>query len=274
MVTKYLVLSDGKISYDDTGNGSLVVCAPSLGDLRGEYRFLIPILVKAGFRVVTMDLRGLGESSPKWPDYSVGAVGSDMLALIRSLDAGPAILIGTSMAAGAAVWAAAEAPEMVAGLVLIGPSVHGEMTGPSAWLYKLLLTRPWGSSIWAKYYDSLYPTHKPEDLKAYTSALKANLKQPGRWTAVQKMVFASKIASEERMPEVKANTLVIMGTKDPDFKQPEDEARWVAENLSGHFSMVQDAGHYPHAEMPEVTGSMILRFLEALFIKQGVLNAA
>ena len=268
MATKYLELAQGKIAYDDAGSGPLVVCAPSLGDLRGEYRFLTPQLVAAGYRVITTDLRGLGESSPDWPDYSVGPVGSDLLALIRSLKAGPAILIGTSMAAGAAVWAAAEAPELVAGLVLIGPSVHGEMAGPSAWMYKLLLARPWGPSVWTMYYNGLYPTQKPEDLKDYISALHANLKQPGRWKAVQGMSFASKQASEERLPDVKTEAMVIMGTRDADFKQPEEEARWVADKLSGRYVMIQDSGHYPHAEMPEKTGSEIIRFLEALNLKQ------
>lgn len=273
MAAKFLELNHGKIAYDDRGSGPLVVSAPSLGDLRGEYRFLTPQLADAGYRVITMDLRGLGESSPDWPDYSVGPVGSDLLALIRSLDAGPATLIGTSMAAGAAVWAAAEAPELVSGLVLIGPAVHGEMTGPSAWMYKFLLARPWGPTVWTKYYNGLYPTKKPADLEAYLSALHANLKQPGRWKAVQKMAFASKRASEERLPDVHAETLVIMGTRDADFKQPEDEARWVADRLSGRYLMIQNSGHYPHAEMPEETGPEILKFLAGLPIRQGVKDA-
>ena len=42
MATKYLNQSNGKIAYDDAGNGPLVVCVPSMGDVRGEYRFLIP----------------------------------------------------------------------------------------------------------------------------------------------------------------------------------------------------------------------------------------
>ena len=66
MNTQFLKRPEGAIAYDDTGNGPLVVCAPSLGDVRGEYRLLAPQLVDAGYRVVTMDLRGLGESSTGW----------------------------------------------------------------------------------------------------------------------------------------------------------------------------------------------------------------
>src|SRR5215469_14014539 len=98
MATEYLTVADGRLAYDDQGTGPLVVCMPSMGDLRQEYRFLTPRLVEAGYRVVTMDLRGLGESSVHWPDYSVAAVGADVLALIRHLHAGPARIVGTSMA--------------------------------------------------------------------------------------------------------------------------------------------------------------------------------
>jgi pimeloyl-ACP methyl ester carboxylesterase len=107
MSTQFLVRPQGRIAYEETGAGSLVVLVPGIGDLRGEYRFLAPRLAAAGYRVVSMDLRGLGESSPGWDDYSAAAVGSDVVALLRELDAGPAHLVGTSMAAGAVAWAAA-----------------------------------------------------------------------------------------------------------------------------------------------------------------------
>ena len=67
--TQFLKLPDGQIAYDDTGGtGPLVICVPGLGDMRQQYRFLAPRLVAAGFRVVTMDLPGHGESSVDWPD--------------------------------------------------------------------------------------------------------------------------------------------------------------------------------------------------------------
>ena len=130
MKTQFLQQSAGIIAYDERGSGPLVVCLPSLGDLRAEYRFLIPQLVDAGYRVVSMDVRGHGESSVNWPNYAVDGVGSDLVALLRALQAGPALVIGTSMAAGAIVWAAAEAPALIAGMVLIGPFVRVFVLGP------------------------------------------------------------------------------------------------------------------------------------------------
>ena len=80
-VSETLRRPDGTISYDDAGGaGTLVIAAPGMGDLRQVYRHFIPEAAKRGLRVVTMDLRGMGESSVDWPDYSDAAIGSKIRA--------------------------------------------------------------------------------------------------------------------------------------------------------------------------------------------------
>jgi pimeloyl-ACP methyl ester carboxylesterase len=264
MKTQFLKIGEGSLAYDDTGSGPLVLCVPGMGDLRGEYRFLVPQLVAAGYRAVTMDVRGHGESSVGWKDYSVAGIGGDILALTHHLNAGPAILVGNSMAAGAAVWAAVEAPELVSGLVLIGPAVHGEMGLAFRLLLGALFARPWGPAAWLRYYQGLFTTRKPEDFAAHAAALKENLSQPGRMEALYAMMLASKSASEERLSRVHQPTLVVMGTRDPDFKDPQAEAGWVAEKLDASCRMVDGAGHYPQSEMPAVTGPWIVEYLRSL----------
>jgi pimeloyl-ACP methyl ester carboxylesterase len=266
MATKYLKQQNGQIAYDVEGDGPLVVCVPSLGDLRSEYRFLRPILVEAGFRVATMDVRGHGESSTHWGDFSVAGVGEDILALIRELKAGSAVVVGTSMGGGAAIWAAVEAPEIVRGMLLVDPFVDGKGDFFLKLLSSLMFARPWGTSMWLKYYDSLYPTRKPADYDEYSAALHANLKEPGRLEAVQQMLYASKEASGKRMSQVIQPALVLMGSKDRDFKNPEAEAKRVAEALRGNYMMIDNAGHYPHAEMPEITAPLLLEFMQSLTI--------
>ncbi|HMD88788.1 MAG TPA: alpha/beta hydrolase [Anaerolineaceae bacterium] len=261
MDTKFLDVADGRIAYDDMGKGPLVLCVPSMGDLRAEYRFLAPHLAAAGFRVISIDVRGHGESSVDWPDYSVAGVGCDMLDLIRSLNNGPAVIIGESMAGGAAVWAAAKAPELVAGLLLLDPFVRGGGEWWSKLLYGAMFARPWGPAIWLRYYASLYPSQKPADFAQYSAALGANLKEAGRMEALLAMLAASKKASEDLLPAVSAPTLVLMGAKDRDFKYPEQEASFVAQSLRGTYQMISEAGHYPHAELPEVTVPIALDFV-------------
>jgi pimeloyl-ACP methyl ester carboxylesterase len=274
MGTKYLQHQNGSIAYDDSGSGPLVVCAPSMGDLRGEYRYLIPQLVAAGYRAVSLDVRGHGETSVEWADYSVAGCGSDLVTLIRHLDAGPAVIVGTSMSAGSAIWAAAEAPELVSGLVLIGAFVRGETAWAVRLAMSILFSRPWGPGMWLRYFSTLFPTRKPQDFAEYCAKLRANLAQPRRMEALQKMIPASKLPSEVRIPQVKAPVKVIMGSKDPDFKSPETEGRWVAEHLHGELEMIDGAGHYPHAEFPEITGPIILSFIKTLESEREMVHAA
>lgn len=266
--TRFFDRDGGRIAFTDTGTGPLVVMVPGLGDLKEEYRLLAPVLAAAGYRAVAMDIRGHGETSVGWPEYTNAALGSDIVALIRHLDAGPAIVIGTSMGAGAAAWAAADAPGLVRGLVVIGPFVRAV---PLAWwkaaLFQAVLNTafvgPWGPAAWGGYYASLYPTAKPADFDTHRAALVANLKEPGRMAALQAMLRATKADVETRLAEVSAPTLVIMGSKDPDFDDPVAEAETVAGLLRGTARMISGAGHYPHAEAPEATIPVILDFVRS-----------
>jgi len=122
--------------------------------------------------------------------------------------------------------------------------------------------------MWLKYFNTLYPTRQPADFAAYTAALHANLKAPGRMEALHKMLMASKLASEERLPRVTAPVKVLMGSKDRDFKDPEAEAKLVATSLRGTYHMIENAGHYPHAEMPDLVGPIILATLKEFHEKQ------
>jgi pimeloyl-ACP methyl ester carboxylesterase len=73
--------------------------------------------------------------------------------------------------------------------------------------------------------------------------------------------FAPKTAAEGRLGQVQAPTLVVMGTKDPDWPDPEAEARFITEALSAEMVLVEGAGHYPQTEMPEQVTPAVLDFL-------------
>lgn len=260
--TAYLARPGGRIAYDVAGEGPLVVCIPGMGDLRSVYRFLAPSLVAAGYRVATMDLRGHGDSDTTFDRYDDVAAGSDALALVEALGGGPAVLVGNSMGAGAAVWAAAEEPSKVAALVLIGPFVRNAPVGRVAELsFRLALLRPWGRRAWDAWYARLYPGRPPADLDEHRARIRASLARPDRWRAFKATTRTSHAPAEARLDEVSARTLVVMGDRDPDFPDPTAEAHLVAHRLRGEALMVTNAGHYPHAEHPEVVTPAALRFL-------------
>lgn len=262
--TRYLDLPDGRIAYDDTeGDGELVVMLPGMGDLRAEYRFLVPPLAAAGYRCVTADLRGQGESSAGWPSYGIDDVGRDLLALVAHLDAGPAHVIGTSVAPGAMVWAGVERPEafrsftMIAGFVREAPMTLGKRISAA------IATRgPWKVAAWAAFYKSLYPSRRPEDLDAHVEALKASLRGPGRYAAMMAVGTSPRAASEKRLDRLRVPTLVIMGTADTDWPDPVAEGRFIANAVGGELLLVEGAGHYPQAERPDEVAPAVLEFLQ------------
>lgn len=263
--TRFLAVGAGQIAYDDTGGtGPLILALPGMGDLRSEYRLLRPGLVAAGYRVVTMDVRGFGETSAHWDDYSAHAVGRDALALIDHLDAGPAIMLGNSFAAGSALWAAHDAPDRVAGAVLLGPIVRD--LNPTA-LQKLALkigfARPWRVWFWTTYWASLFPTRKPADHDTIKATLTHNLRQPGRMDALEAMLALSKADTAAILATSKVPALVVMGTRDPDFPDPAAEADRLASQLRADKLIVDGAGHYPHTDMPEQVLPTLLAFMAA-----------
>lgn len=261
--TQLITRPHGTLAYTDYGgDGALVVMLPGMGALRSEYRFLGPALRDAGFHAVAMDLRGHGDSSASWPAYDVPSVGEDILAAIDHFGAGAAHVIATSFSPGAAVWAAAEAPDRIASLVLIGAFVRDAKTSP--WMkiaFWLMLNNPWRVRTWGMFYRSLYPTRKPDDFDEYLARLTRNLREPGRFAASKALAGSSRQPSESRLGRVSAPVLVVMGTQDPDFPDPGAEAQFIAAQTGGTVVMIDGAGHYPQTEMPDQTTPAILDFL-------------
>ena len=265
MKTQYLKRPEGTLAYSEYGDssGQLVLMLPGLGALRSEYRYLAPSLGEAGYHAVTVDLRGHGESSVPWKNYDVPSVGSDIFALVEHLDSGGAHLIGTSFGGAAVVWAAAERPDHTHSLLLINPFARTAKINPVMnALFWLMMHNPWRVHTWAMYYGSLYPTHKPDDFQNYLNHLKKNMAQPGRMDAAAALAFCSRQPSDEALRQVKARTLVIMGTQDPDFPDPAAEGKILAEETGGTLEFVEGAGHYPQTEMPDQTRAIVLDFLE------------
>jgi pimeloyl-ACP methyl ester carboxylesterase len=262
--TLYLERPSGRVAYSLTGAGPLVICIPGMGDVRSVYRLLGLSLAEAGFQVAAMDLRGHGDSDVTFECYDDIATGGDLIALTRHLG-GPAIFIGNSMGAGAACCAAAEAPALTAGLVLLGPFVRdrkGKMLGKL--LLPLILMRPWGPAAWNSYFKKLYPTRRNGEFETHFAEVAENLLKPGHWEAFRKTMRTSHHATEAILGNVHAPTLIVMGDKDPDFQDPEAEARWIAEQLHGKVLMVPGAGHYPQAEFPEVVSPAVVEFVRRL----------
>lgn len=262
--TQYLNNEDGTLAYDDQGKGQLIICMPAGGDTRAEYRFLTPMLVSAGYRVVTMDIRGQGETTAVWKDYSYEAMSRDVIALIEHLNAGPAVLIGTSKSAGVAVMAATDRPELVSNVVMMGPFARSKSKVMAYLTSQILLSPIWGLRLFADYYNGkMYPI-KPADYKEQTAAMRSMLAEPGRLRALRLMFTDAGADLDNRLAKLAQPTLIIMGEKDPDFPSPAKEAQEYPKRMKSvqpTVFIVPGAGHHSQAQTPEVVSEQVLAFL-------------
>ncbi|MGO9558907.1 MAG: alpha/beta fold hydrolase [Acidimicrobiales bacterium] len=262
--TAYLNRPDGRIAYDVAGAGPLVVLVPGMGELRSTYRFLAPALVAAGYRVACTDLRGHGDSDTTFASYGDVDTAGDVRALIEELG-GPAVIVGNSMGAGAAVLVAAEHPELVSGLVLVGPWVrNGALGAVQLALFRMMMARPWAATAWKLYMPKLYAGRHPDDFEEYRDRLVANLHRPGYAKAFSLTTRTDHAPAEACLGDVTQPTMIIMGELDPDGSDPALEAAWIGEKLRGEVVMVPQAGHYPQSQQPEQTGEAVARFLTSV----------
>ena len=259
--TKFLEVRGGRLAYDDAGTGPLIVATPAMLDLRSELRYLTPLLVDAGFRVVTIDQRGMGETSGRWPAYGSVALAEDLTALIRHLDAGPAIIYGTSNGAAAGVNVAVQAPELVRGLVLAAPFVRD---GRMSWIQRQLMQIMRIPFLTLPSYMSYFPKwepRRPADFAAHVAALKANLKEPERRGVIAAYLLQqTHREAERRLPEVDVPSLVIMGTADVDWPDPAAEATWVVRELGSQLLMLDGTGHHPHIDCAPQIAEAVMAF--------------
>ena len=259
---RFLTRPEGRVAYELHGEGPLVVCVPGMGDLRLTYRFLSADLARAGFSVAVMDLRGHGDSDAGFSEYGDVPTGGDIVALLRELGR-PAVLVGSSMGAGAAVWAAAEAPDLVRGLVLLGPFVRNPPTSRAATaLLRVAFVRLWGPVVLRRYFSSLYPGRKPEGFAEHLAAVVTSARRRRYWRAFTATTRTSHAEAEARLGRIRVPTLVVMGERDPDFPDPRAEAEPIASRLGGRSVVVPRAGHYPHTEYAELVSPEIVGFLQ------------
>lgn len=263
----------GTIAVDVSGTGPLVVLAHGMGDSRHSYRFLVPELVAAGYRVANVDIRGCGDSSTGWAGYSRTDIAGDLVAVVRHLG-GPAVVVGQSISGGATTIAAADAPDVITGVVELAPFTRAQSFDLGGFLrnrnhhrsgtVQLLRVMAAGSLPgWLAYLDLAVPT-KPADWAVERSRIEDALRRPGRMAVLQAMTKTTPADAGARLADVRCPVLVVQGGADPDWADPAAEGRRILADLPtglGDLAVIDGAGHYPHTETPAEVLALVLPFL-------------
>ncbi|MFW0791907.1 alpha/beta fold hydrolase [Gordonia sp. CPCC 205333] len=260
------------ISYEDSGGaGQLIVMVMGTGSPGRVWKaHQQPALVKAGHRVVTFDNRGIAPTSECADGFTIADMVADTAALVEHIDAGPAVVVGTSLGARVTQELALARPDVVKAAVMI--ATYGRSTplqsaisaGERA-LYDNKITLP-------KEYEAAITAHlnlSPHTLNDDRSARD--------WLDIigySPQVVSPGVRAQYELHNAEANRLdayrgitrpaLVVGFAD-DRTLPIHLAREVADAIPGaKFHEVAKAGHFGYLEQPAEVNRILLEFVDGL----------
>lgn len=208
-------------------------------------------LADADWHATAVDLRGHG-TAPRALDYSIAAYAADLSRTATDDDAPWDLVVAHSLGGAAATVASADAPTWTRRLVLIDPAIHLQD-------HDRALVRVSQESAFADTSEAAvraeHPTWHPHDieLKALSAA------QASRWAVEQTSVQNTPWDVRGAAARLTVPTHII--ASDPNVYSifTGTLADEVRQNPVVTMSVVTNAGHSPHRDLPEAT----MRHLEA-----------
>lgn len=247
-----------RLYYETAGKGPAVVLIHGgLVDSRLWDEQMRPLSKR--FRVVRYDLRGYGRSAAAaaqfWPT-------EDLRALLDFLKIERATLVGLSLGGIIAADFALEHPGRVERLVLVGAGLRGDKQPPPSDAARALEAASRGAEAFADatMTRELYAAVRPGS-RAY-SLLRRMLLDNFKALPTLRPGFAKypDPATAERLGQIKAPTLVVIGGRDaPNLKNIADT---LASRIPGARKVtIPGASHHPPVETPKEFNRALLDFL-------------
>lgn len=215
------------------------------------------------YRVIRYDLRGFGRSAyPTGPFSHV----DDLYALLKFLKVERCYLVGLSLGSMIAADFTLEHPEMVERLVLTAPGLRGASAPrneKARAVYKVAETEGRDKAIDAWMENDFFATGKDNN-PAYDERMRAMLRDNYKtWgpTPTQLVWNWPKQQTADRLPEIKAPTLVIVGDKDaPSILV---NAKVYEETIPGARKIIiKGVSHHLVMEKPKEYNRLVLSFLK------------
>ena len=272
--------------YLEMGTGPLAICLHGFPDHAYSFRHLLPDLAAAGFRAVAPFMRGYAPSAaPADGRYHSALLARDAVALIGALGAERAYLIGNDWGAGAAVGAAALAPERVIKLVTIAAGqVDLELSRDFQYLqgtwHSYYFQLPFAEETVAHndfaFIEEWWRWASPEwDIPAAAlESIRATFRKPGVVAAAlgyyrarydARQVDAAVAADKARINAgpVTVPTLALHGTRDRPRRLDAFESAAMDAYFTGGLErvIIPRTGHFIHQERPEEVNPKIVAFL-------------
>jgi pimeloyl-ACP methyl ester carboxylesterase len=267
------VQSDGAgIEYEVTGEGRPVILLHGFPDSGRLWRHQVPVLARAGFRVIVPDLRGYGRSDKPGAvgSYSFPSLVGDVMAVLSDAGAQRAHVVGHDWGAALGWVFASLVPDRVDHLAVLSvghPSTFRRTLEQQEKSWYMLLfqfagvAEQWLSDndwanfrSWGKHPDCDAVIAELEAGKSLTPALnwyRANM-PPESW-----------VAPPIALPAVRAPTMGIWASGD--IVVTEAQMTDSAENVTGawRYERIDGPGHWAQLEAPDTISNLLLDFLPA-----------
>lgn len=189
---------DQLIVYDDTeervtisGNDSkqlpIIICIPGVGDTRYQFRYISSLLANEGFRVISIDLRGMGFISSLPKSMTITDVSNDLCNFLSTFKISKRrgfMLLAHGESSIPAFITASENPDIIKGIILISPFAGKIESFNIKGYVKYNSSLPWNIRTWFSYYKSLYkkPIHNlPPGYDQYMMMIKQMMKYEKRF---------------------------------------------------------------------------------------------
>ncbi len=244
--------------------GPCLVFVNGLGGLKESWYAQV-VAFKDAHRVLTYNQRGIGGSQVLDQDASMRDFARDLVGLLNHLGIFRAVFVGVSFGGRVVQELALGWPGRALGVVLVSTSGGGpgHLDGdPRA---GALLRRAASLSA-EEWYEGLIPHLFGA---AFRERHRDRLWRLARWWAAhpQSPVGLARQWQAwegcdlwERLPELRAPTLVLHGTADS--MSPPDNGRSLGERIPGaRLELLEGLGHSPHAEDPRVFNELLAGFL-------------
>lgn len=279
---------DGPTHYRDYGgpqDGPLIVCIHGLGGSALNWDLIAEHLTRT-CRVVALDLPGHGLTQAGRRSTSVHANQHIIHRFLTEVTGSPAVLMGNSMGGLLSVVQATSAPSTTAGLVLVAPALPaaGLMVGDLRMIleFAVLATPGIGSlvvGLWTRLASAeaqvarmlrvvtVDPTRLPREAMEAAVA-QAEIRREFADTArhlvesARSVVLMSQSRNYvRRLRELATPVLLIHGGRDRVVSARSAHAA-AARRPEWTFHLIEDVGHVPQLEKPDVTAATILAWLD------------
>ncbi|MBD0370219.1 MAG: alpha/beta fold hydrolase [Pyrinomonadaceae bacterium] len=238
-----------RLRYAEQGDpaGQPVIMLHGYSDSWFSYSRILP-LMDAKYHVYVLDQRGHGDSDRPAAGYTFNDFAADVLAFMDAKGLKEAAIVGHSMGSFVAQYVAAQAPERVTRLVLVGSATtvrNNTVFGLREEVNRL--NDPVPVKFVRDFQTSILSQPVPGEFME--QVIKESMKLPARvWREVMAGMLAS--GGTNRLSNIKAPTLIIWGEHETVFPRAEQDALMAA-IPKADLKVYPKTGHSPNWEMPE-----------------------